>query len=174
MNKNKIIAGLLLLSMGSMVHAENVTVTYKYQLNGVDLGSHEVVETVGSTPTETIPGYVSVVAGTNGLPEIISAAVTEYTINTEYNASMPFRVSDAENSYYYLISFDFVNTNNGNHDRYYWYANDSNQGKEKFWYCDGLTLETQDSWLWKIQGDWFNGFNIKTKGGGNTLPHQIM
>lgn len=136
--------------------SDEVQVTYTYNQDGVKLGEKTVTEYNGCAPTE--PGNVPVYVTATGFPATIEAGTTAYTIETTYNAPLPFTISTDEASVYYRVKF-----NQG--DGYWWYANTSNQGKEEFQTCNGLTLATEQNWKWKFVGDWFNGFNIMTQSG---------
>lgn len=136
--------------------SDEVQVTYTYNLDGQRLGERTVTEYNGCAPTE--PGNVPTYITATGFPATIEAGTTAYTIETTYNAPLPFTISTDEASVYYRVKF-----NQG--DGYWWYANTSNQGKEEFQTCNGLTLATEQNWKWKFVGDWFNGFNIMTQSG---------
>ena len=133
-----------------------VQVTYTYYQDGQRLGEKQVTEYAGYAPTEpgNVPSYITA----TGFPATIEAGTTAYTIETTYNATLPFTISTDEAPVYYRVKF----SQDGG---YYWYANANNEGKEEFSTCNGLTLATEQNWKWKFVGDWFNGFNIMTQSG---------
>lgn len=137
--------------------SESTQVTYTYTMGGKPLGTKTVTEFPGYAPTgqANVPVYVTA----SGFPAVVEEN-GNYTINTSYNAQLPFQVSTDEAPVYYRIRFDKATS--------YWYAKkngEAYEGKKNEGSCSGLTLATEQDWKWQIVGDWFNGFNIKTQRG---------
>lgn len=144
-----------------------VNVTYTYMMNGKELGSRTVTETVSAAPTDALPSYVSA----TGYPGVVEKDA--YTIETAYNDEMPFTPALAvdDTPVYYRVNFAV------NGYEYYWYANNENQGKETWDECESLTLDTERNFKWRFVGDWFNGFRIMTQSGkylkANSASHNV-
>lgn len=145
--------------------AETVDVTYTYTLDGEQIGSRTVTETVGSSPTDpsAIPSYVTA----SGYPSVIESGTSAYTIATTYNCVLPFAVSTAEQESWFFVYFNVTGSGT-----YYWYAGDT-QGKEKTT-LDACSVGDQGDYKWKFEGNWLDGFTIGSQGGkylqASTLP----
>ncbi len=125
-----------------------VECTYKVQLNGNEIGQKVIKERVGAAPTKSfVPSYVT----SEGFPTSISAEGTHvYTINTTYGSNMPFAVNG-------VYRIDLAG------GTYYLFANNNRT------YCqekkDGFPTALNNDYLWRVGGDWFNGFTFQNLSG---------
>ena len=93
-----------------------------------------------------------------------SADVTENNedgiqkINTTYNALLPFVVSTEDATTYYIIRFQSTA------GTYYWYSGEEVNGREKN-NLNECTVSEAENYAFCIEGNWFDGFNIKGMNG---------
>lgn len=148
------------------IDPETVDITYTYLLNGQEIGSRTVTETVGAAPADAVPVFVL----TAGYPQLITDDTTAHTIETAYNNKLPFTPSTDEESFYYFIRF-FVSNKN-----YYWYSAETT-GREQY-NLDACSPAESRHYVYRMAGDWLNGFTIQGLNGKyltapNASPHDV-
>lgn len=133
-------------------------VTYNYMLGSHFIGSLTATETVGAAPANVLPEYATPYVTATGAPAVIGKSEGQiYTIETSYNNTLPFNVSSGESNSWYIVNL---------YDRYYWYSGDATYGTEKDGRNDyGCTVENVDYFLWKIEGNWLDGFRFASRDG---------
>lgn len=158
-NRNESYDGNQIYFTAANTNSKQVTVTYTYMLDdGQEIGSLTATETVGAAPANVLPEYATPYVTATGAPAVIGKSEGQtYTIETSYNNTLPFNVSSGESNSWYIINL---------YDRYYWYSGDATYGTEKDGRTDyGCTVENVDYFLWKIEGNWLDGFRFASRDG---------
>lgn len=135
-----------------------VSVTYKIFLDNKEIGQKTVTEEAGKAPSKSfIPDYY---VEATGFPTTISADNTTHNIYTTYKSTMPVVSGKA-----YNISFSV----DGNT-----YLCVENNGQIKEARNPDPSVSKNQNTQWRFDGDWFNGFTIKSQSSNKYLIQPVM
>lgn len=135
-----------------------VSVTYKIFLDNKEIGQKTVTEEAGKAPSKSfIPDYY---VEATGFPTTVSADNTTHNIYTSYKSTMPIVSGKA-----YNISF-CVDGNT--------YLCVENNGQIKETRNPDASVSKNQNTQWRFDGDWFNGFTIKSQSSNKYLIQPVM
>lgn len=135
-----------------------VSVTYKIFLDNKEIGQKTVTEEAGKAPSKSfIPDYY---VEATGFPTTISADNTTHNIYTTYKSTMPVVSGKA-----YNISFSV----DGNT-----YLCVENNGQIKEARNPDPSVSKNQNTQWRFDGDWLNGFTIKSQSSNKYLIQPVM
>lgn len=125
---------------------KTIAVTYNVYLNDTKLYSTTIMENKNEAPTfnlNTQSEYLDI----TGIPATITTGQTSYDIHTSYKADFPFQADKWYNLAIGRTPNLQIYTTTGVTDRI------ETQDVAK-------TTETWNNYLWRIEGDWYNGFRL--------------